>query len=153
MISYSEVRTRIRAGTILALSVRQPWPWCMSVPGDAAKDIENRSWRTNQRGVVLIHASSGMTREEYEFCLAYCREVALIRPFPSMLAMPAFEDLQRGGIVGAVEITDCVSKSDSPWFMGPWGFVLRNYHPLPLIPCRGMPGFFRPTLTEAQAAE
>lgn len=153
MISHSEVRTRIRAGTILALSVRQPWPWCMSIPCDAAKDIENRSWRTNVRGTVLVHASGGMTPEEYEFCLAYCREVALIRPFPSGLTMPSFGELQRGGIVGAVEIVDCVSKSESPWFMGPWGFVLRNFQSLPFMPCRGMPGFFKPSMTEAQAAE
>lgn len=152
MISISEVRTRIRASNILALSVRQPWPWCMSIPGDTCKDIENRSWRTNVRGTVLIHASSGMTRDEYEFCLAYMHEISLIRMFPAGLVMPEFDKLERGGIVGVVEIIDCVKESESPWFMGPWGFVLRNYQSLPFMPCRGMPGFFKPTLTEARAA-
>lgn len=43
-----------------------------------------------------------------------------------------------GCIVGTVEIVDCVTASDSPWFMGDFGFVLRN--PISFetpIPCRG----------------
>lgn len=52
----------------LALSVRQPWAWALI---HAGKNIENRIWRRpnpamTQRGVVAIHASSGMTRAEYE---------------------------------------------------------------------------------------
>lgn len=37
-----------------ALSIRQPWAWLI-VAG--YKDIENRSWPTNFRGRVYIHAS------------------------------------------------------------------------------------------------
>ncbi len=52
----------------LALSVRQPWAWAIIY---ASKDIENRSWQAvnhglRQRGRIAIHASKGMTREEYE---------------------------------------------------------------------------------------
>ena len=46
----------------LALSVRQPWAWAII---HAGKDIENRSWATKFRGRVLIHASKGMTQEEF----------------------------------------------------------------------------------------
>jgi len=66
--------------------------------------------------------------------------------------------LHRGGIVGSVEIVDCVSEApwldngrDSKphtmypeWFAGPWGFVLRNPQPLQFRPCRGALGFFKP---------
>jgi hypothetical protein len=38
---------------VKALSIRQPWAWLI-VTG--YKDIENRSWRTNYRGPLLIHA-------------------------------------------------------------------------------------------------
>lgn len=37
-----------------ALSIRQPWATLILRGG---KDIENRVWRTKQRGTVLIHAS------------------------------------------------------------------------------------------------
>lgn len=48
-----------------------------------------------------------------------------------------------GCIVGTVDIVDCVSKSDSPWFFGRYGFVLAN--PVAFekpIPCKGALGFF-----------
>ena len=46
-----------------ALSIRQPWATLIL---HGQKDIENRSWATRQRGQVLIHASKGMTRDEWE---------------------------------------------------------------------------------------
>jgi len=43
-----------------ALSIRQPWAYAILHLG---KDIENRPWRTNFRGPLLIHASlKGRTR-------------------------------------------------------------------------------------------
>jgi hypothetical protein len=54
----------------------------------------------------------------------------------------------RGGIVGVAEIVDCVSSSTSPWFVGEYGFLIRNARPLPYVPCRGALGFFRPELPE-----
>ena len=42
---------------------------------------------------------------------------------------------------------DCVTDSHSEWFFGQYGFVLANPHPLPLIRCRGMLGFFSPDIT------
>ena len=46
-----------------ALSIRQPWAWMILYAG---KDIENREWPTRFRGRVLIHASKGMTHDEWE---------------------------------------------------------------------------------------
>jgi hypothetical protein len=51
-----------------------------------------------------------------------------------------------GGIVGIAEIVGCVTKYDSEWFFGPYGFVLANARPLPFMPCRGMLGFFWPEI-------
>ncbi len=56
------------------------------------------------------------------------------------LVIPA--ELPQGGIVGMVEVVDCVREHQSPWFEGPWGFVLRNPQPLPFIPCHGHLGFY-----------
>ncbi len=54
--------------------------------------------------------------------------------------------LQRGGIIGEMEIAGCVNgndtQSDSPWFVGEWGFIIRKAGPLPFQPCKGELGFF-----------
>lgn len=56
------------------------------------------------------------------------------------LDMPTRFDV--GGIVGEVEIVDCVDESESPWFFGKFGFVLRNAKPLPFRAHKGRLGFF-----------
>jgi hypothetical protein len=38
---------------------------------------------------------------------------------------------------------DCVTDSNSRWFFGLWGFVLRDPKPLPFQPRRGALGFWR----------
>jgi hypothetical protein len=48
----------------------------------------------------------------------------------------------RGGIVGQVNVVDCVTKSNSLWFGGPFGFVLANPKPLPFRACKGQLGLF-----------
>ena len=111
-----------------ALSIRQPWAWLIL---HAGKDIENRSWPTNYRGRVLIHASKGMTRSEYEQACDF----VYTNVHPS-IAIPTFETLDHGGIVGEVEITDCVKDSCSWWFECPYGFVLANPKPLPFHPAK-----------------
>lgn len=57
-------------------------------------------------------------------------------------AMPRFPDLPRGGIVGRARIVDCVTQSDSPWFVGRFGFVLADVEPLPFVECRGALALF-----------
>lgn len=115
-----------------ALSIRQPWAWLIL---NAGKDIENRDWHTRVRGRVLVHAGKGMTRDEYESC----DESLFLHP---EIELPPYEALERGGIVGSVEIVDCVTESDSEWFFGRYGFVLREPKVLPFRPFRGALGFF-----------
>ncbi|MBL4839950.1 MAG: hypothetical protein JKY47_03865 [Thalassospira sp.] len=105
----------------LALSVRQPWGYRILFEG---KDIENRDRRTKVRGTIFVH--SALTIEEDG------KELA------EYLRLPV------GGLIGTVDIVDCVSESDSKWFYGPYGYVLANPRPMPFVPCRGMPGFFKP---------
>jgi hypothetical protein len=52
------------------------------------------------------------------------------------------DDPQYGGIVGKVDIIECVSYSDSKWFEGPWGFVLNNAQSLSFLPVKGKLKFF-----------
>ena len=118
----------------LAISVRQPWAWLICRAG---KNIENRTWPTRFRGLVAIHAGKTMTRDDYEACDFF------ISGF-SQIQLPPFSELQRGGIVGQCQITDCVTASESPWFVGEYGFVLCDARPLPFLPCKGALGFFKP---------
>ena len=56
--------------------------------------------------------------------------------------LPRKEDLPRGGIVGEVEIAGCVTGHPSPWFTGPYGFVLRSARGTPFKPLPGSLRFF-----------
>lgn len=116
-----------------ALSIRQPWAWLIIHGG---KDIENRTWSTKLRGRVLVHAAKGMTCEEY---LHACHTAWEINP---QIAVPNRSALNYGGIIGSVEIVDCVTQTTSPWFIGPHGFALRRPQPLSFIPIKGKLGFF-----------
>ncbi|QTF59120.1 ASCH domain-containing protein [Stutzerimonas frequens] len=90
-----------------ALSIRQPWAWLI-VRGH--KPLENRSWATSYRGPLLIHAAKGMTRAEYEDAASLCSKAAI--------TLPAFDALERGGIVGQATVTGCIDESPSLWFFG-----------------------------------
>src|ERR1700749_1780555 len=94
------------------LSGRQPWWWAIL---HAGKRIENRvmhvrgrrtppAWH-RYRGPILLHASKGCTAAEY------------IRAVDTMIAagvvdhesaVPHFNDLPRGGIVGRARIVDVI---------------------------------------------
>lgn len=119
-----------------ALSVRQPWAWAIMFAG---KDIENRSWQAvnhglTVRGEIVIHASSGMTKGEYEEAAAFMASIGVECP-------PAI-DLWRGAVIGTVDVVDVVRASSSPWFFGPRGLVLRNPKPCAPAPVKGCLGYF-----------
>jgi hypothetical protein len=117
-----------------AISVRQPWAWLIV---NGYKDIENRKWATNVRGRVLIHA--GRSTADLYFDV----QEQLVRGF-KIRDLPS--DYHTGGIVGFVDIVDCVEKHRSKWFRGPYGWALANSRPLPFRRCPGMLKFFTPDL-------
>jgi len=122
-----------------AISIHQPWADSVIYGG---KDIENRSRRWNYRGLILIHASKGMD-EVKDF--DGWTNLTTIRKIPTPWATGKnLWQLQRAGIIGIAELTDCVGSSKSPWFTGPWGLVLKWAKPLPFTPCRGALGLFYP---------
>jgi len=112
-----------------ALSIRQPWARLII---NGYKDIENRTWKTKFRGKVLIHASQKIDNFLY---------VSSDSRFKNIL-LPAPKELETGGIIGEIDIIDCVDSCSSIWFEGPYGFVLRNPRRLPFKPCKGKLGFF-----------
>lgn len=127
----------------ICLSVRQPWAWLIV---NGYKNIENRTWPTNIRGRILIHASKGMTREEFQACQIF------VYGFCD-LQLPRMEELERGGIVGSAVLLDCVDSHTSEWFTGPQGFVLADAKTCRFIPCKGRLGFFKPGECSVMLAE
>lgn len=122
-----------------ALSIRSPWWYYILHNG---KTIENRDWRTNVRGRILIHASKWWNQEEVGEDFSIADRIAGTQHRDSPTTVLAI-GLGRGHVVGSVEVIDCVSHSTSPWFFGDYGLVLRD--PIVFanpIPFRGALGFF-----------
>ncbi len=130
-----------------ALSIRQPWAWAII---NAGKDVENRSRRFPYRGSICLHASLYMPKgEDFDACLSVLDEIhgnfsqaEMVRRQGRIASMHHSDEAQRGGIIGTAEIVDCLDHSDSPWFFGPHGLVLRNVKPVPFIPVKGALGLF-----------
>lgn len=116
----------------LALSIRQPWAWAIL---HAGKPVENRSWSTNIRGPICIHAAKGMTMAEYGETRQFVWSLGIND-------IPAFDAIRRGGIIGVADLVDVVTRHPSPWFFGPYGFVLANPRAVPFISVKGALGFF-----------
>lgn len=115
-----------------ALSIRQPWAWLIV---NGFKDIENRSWDTKYRGLVLIHAAKTKpTAAEWYEAQTICQRIGI--------AFPSFAEMDKGGIVGYTHITGTTRESASPWFFGPVGFLLSGSKPLPFQPLKGRLSFF-----------
>jgi hypothetical protein len=79
--------------TMKCLSVRQPWTDAIFLRG---KDVENRTFRTNYRGPLLIQASRTFDREA-----------------PRKGELP--DSYVIGAILGIVDLTDVVDNSPSSW--------------------------------------
>ncbi len=119
------------------LSIRQPWTHAVFHYG---KNIENRDWHTPIRGRVAIHASGTMSKYDYAEAHEWILEHV---GFNVANRIPLSENLVRGSIIGTVEIVDCVKHSPSPWFVGKFGFVLRDPVLLPKpVPFKAMLGFW-----------
>ena len=116
------------------LSIRQPWAYLI-VAG--YKDIENRTWYTNHRGPLLIHASLGTDPENF---------MPKQRQWIEESGIDIPEDLPRGAIVGSANLTEVwgdgsgcfvgkYPRNSSPWFEGPYGFEMTGavpfYQPIP----------------------
>lgn len=123
-----------------AISIRQPWAWLIV---NGYKDIENRSWRTKYRGQVLIHASHGVKKAEYERAKELTERLGI--------TLPDASSFETGGIVGVATITDCVEQSESPWFFGEKGFVLTDARPLEFIQIKEKLSFFETGIEPKEA--
>lgn len=99
-----------------ALSIIQPWAECIIFHG---KNVENRSWSTQIRGYVAIHASKKVEKQRYQDVLTDYK----LKLDP--------EESSFGAILGFAKIVDVVDKKTitrktKKWFTGEYGFVLED---------------------------
>lgn len=125
-----------------ALSIKQPWAALLAA---GVKTVEVRTWRTTRRGRVLIHA--GKLPDPRPEAWAWVTT-------PELVASAA----QVGGVVGAGELTDCITYTsrekfaadcgrhlnDPNWYAesGMHGFAFRALRPVPFVPWAGNTFFF-----------
>jgi hypothetical protein len=114
----------------MALSIRPPWS-DLIVAGK--KDIENRSWTTRLRGPIAIHSSGrwGATSQE---AFALFEQLRIRPPRRPPELVPA--------IIGVARVHAVVEYDASPWFGGPYGWVLKDARRIDPIPINGRLGLW-----------
>ena len=91
-----------------AITIKQPWA---SLIAAGLKDIENRTWKTNFRGRVLIHAAKVSVKDGWSALNGM--QIKKVSKHKYKLYGDN-EDLPKGAIIGSVEIVDCVQNHPSP---------------------------------------
>lgn len=113
-----------------ALSIQQPWTWAIL----HGKPVENRTWPTRFTGPFFLHAGKKFDHDGYFWLLKH-RDLLDAE-------IPHRDNFRMGGLIGKSQLVDCVDYHPSPFFFGPWGFVLTDSMPINFVPLRGQLGFF-----------
>lgn len=109
-----------------ALTIKQPWAWAII---EAGKDVENRSRRTHYRGPLFVHAGLQDSLEGWEWL--------------DEMGIPLPVDPPTGGIIGLVDLVDCVQGHDSPWAMeGYYHWIVENPRRREFVPMSGKLSMF-----------
>lgn len=103
-----------------AITIKQPYAQLIC---EGIKDIENRTWKTNYRGRVLIHAGADkrmslnvLTSEQRDYFIK-----------SDEIKIKDIKEWKRSAVIGSVEIVDCVKNNDSIWAIEDnWHWVLAN---------------------------
>lgn len=133
-----------------ALSIKQPWA---SLIAHGIKNIENRTWKTNFRGKIYIHASA-KDFGSLSQALNQDQWSKTIEKWDS----DYFPNRPLSAIIGEVEIIDCVQDHKSIWaekhndIMGEfiqkpiWNWVLANpiLYDKPILNVKGKLSFWFP---------
>lgn len=113
-----------------AISIKQPWA---SLIVEGIKDIENRNWFTYYRGLLYIHASKGFDIQGAN---------VLAMKYPQYTALIEKSKELRGGIIGTVQLINCVRSHTSEWFQGKYGFVFQAPQTIKFHPMKGQLSLF-----------
>ena len=141
----------VPTGLIKALSLKQPIAWLIA---NKYLLVDDRTWGTQYRGTILIHASKGLYQEYYDYLKSN-----------TDIPLPDQDKLEYGGVIGMANLTLCCHPSDLPTnirgeqrthFNGVnhahFGFLFEQAIPMTFMPCRGKLGIFEINLEELNSA-
>jgi hypothetical protein len=107
---------RTAEGAVKAISLTQPYATAMVLTPDVKRN-ETRSWATKHRGPLAIHAAKGFPKWAREFAAA--EYFAGTIPYPVPLS----------GVVGVVEVFDCVPTEEIAPHLSPIELRFGDYTP------------------------
>ena len=133
-------------GHMPALAFQQPWLWLIlkgykKAYKEDTDQLENRDQYYSYRGPLLLHASKTFDQQgdRGDGFILWSQYQRMGCP----TSMPRrIEEYSHGGIVGVADLVDVVPASESPWFVGRYGLILRNVQPLNFVGYRGELGLF-----------
>jgi hypothetical protein len=141
----------VPTGVLKALFLKQPFAWLIA---NGYLLVDDRSWGTQYRGPILIHASKGLYEEYYQYIKSH-----------TDIPIPERDKLQYGGVVGMARLIFCGKPNELPATMnreyrahfsnvpsGYYGFLFADATPLPLMPSPGKLGIFEIDVDKLLAA-
>ena len=144
-----------------ALSLWQPWASAIAL---GSKRIETRSWPTDYRGPLAIHAAKRCIKSELEDTDAeelWQGALHRTRAIPGLL--PLWNCIPFGAIVAVCRLVDCrrtesfgdeireprgarpyywTEEDMGDFYPGRWGWVLEDVRAIEPVPWRGAQGLF-----------
>lgn len=116
--------------TMHAITVKQPWAAAIAALG---KDVENRSWTTNYRGRLAIHAGKSWDHTGHR-----AAETLAGQHLPPAAGGPAWASGALIAVVDLVDVDHCDGRC-SPWAIpDSYHWQLANVRALTTpLPCRG----------------
>lgn len=130
---------------LLALTMLQPWPR-MFLLEDDPKLLENRDWTPHRRMIgqwIALHGGRKPKAAEDFDAIREALDWINARVWggeedPEEWAEErAITEMCVSGIFAVARIARVVQQSDSPWWIGPYGWLLEDLTPLKPIQCPG----------------
>lgn len=119
-----------------AITLTQPWATLVAL---GHKQRETRSWSTNFRGEIAIHAAKGYPAEAKDFT-RYQVSVGLLNgdglPLGAFVAVADLVDCRRTGCLADLDLT-ATERSLGDYSHGRFSFGLANIRPIRPIGARG----------------
>ena len=115
-----------------AITIHQPWAWAIA---QGIKPVENRTWRTDYRGELAVHA--GVSRISLRRGREVLEHLGIL--------VPPDDALVFGAIVGLVDLVDSLPVEQAPsgpFRAGPMCWLLRHSRQIAPVPCKGQLGLF-----------
>lgn len=127
-----------RDDTVFALTIHQPWADFIV---DGIKSIENRTWKTSYRGLMIVHASRSRWRFKHAPPSSHCQFGAIVGVCRLVHCIHANDAVLLPDVVALIERQRSYSLDAS----GPILWVLERSERIDPIPCSGSRGLWIPS--------